>query len=193
MEDNKEQVVDIESLVQDDKNFNSGTEAGAKLMEKSFAEFGAGRSILLDKNNNIIAGNKSQGAAIAAGIKKVRIIETTGDELVAVKRVDVDLDSEQGRKMALADNATSAANLEWDKKNIQDITESIDGFDVNTFGIGEMIGGELEQLGDFYTESGIKQKKIIIKIPIKHVDSRSKIENIVKGCVTGFNNTKVVV
>ena len=58
---------------------------------------------LLDWNGNIIAGNKSQQAAIAAGIKRVRVIETTGDELVAVKRTDVDIDSAEGRKMAYLD------------------------------------------------------------------------------------------
>ena len=42
-------------------------------------------------------------AAIAAGIKRVRVIETTGDELVAVKRTDVDIDSADGRKMAYLD------------------------------------------------------------------------------------------
>ena len=70
------------------------------MIEKSFREFGAGRSILLDKNGRVIAGNKSQQAAIAAGIKRVRVIETTGDELVAVKRTDVYIDSAEGRKMA---------------------------------------------------------------------------------------------
>ena len=73
------------------------------MIEKSFRELGAGRSILLDRNGNIIAGNKSQQAAIAAGIKRVRVIETTGDELVAVKRTDVDIDSADGRKMAYLD------------------------------------------------------------------------------------------
>ena len=73
------------------------------MIEKSFRELGAGRSILLDKNGNIIAGDKSQHAAIAAGIKKVRVIETTGDALVAVKRTDVDIDSDDGRKMAYLD------------------------------------------------------------------------------------------
>ena len=73
------------------------------MIEKSFRELGAGRSILLDKNNRIIAGNKSQQAAIASGIKRVRVIETTGDELVAVKRTDVDIDSKEGRKMAYLD------------------------------------------------------------------------------------------
>lgn len=53
--------------------------------------------------HNFNKGNKSQQAAIAAGIKKVRVIETTGDELVAVKRTDVDIDSAEGRKMAYLD------------------------------------------------------------------------------------------
>lgn len=78
----EEKVINIEELVQDEHNFNKGTDDGKKLMEKSFSELGAGRSILIDKEGKIIAGNKSQQAAIAAGIKKVRIIETDGTELV---------------------------------------------------------------------------------------------------------------
>ena len=105
MTENEKQteVVDIRDIIADDHNFNAGTEKGREMIEKSFRELGAGRSILLDKNNRIIAGNKSQQAAIAAGIKRVRVIETTGDELVAVKRTDVDIDSAEGRKMAYLD------------------------------------------------------------------------------------------
>ena len=110
----KEKVINIEELEQDLHNFNKGTEAGQQLMERSFKELGAGRSILLDRNGNIIAGNKSQKAAIAAGIKKVRVVETTGDELVAVKRTDVDIDTAEGRKMAFLDNLTTQVNLTWD-------------------------------------------------------------------------------
>ena len=108
----KEKVIDIQELVQDQHNFNKGTEQGGQLMEKSFKELGAGRSILVDKNGNIIAGNKSQKAAMAAGIKRVRVIETTGDELIAVKRTDVDIDSAEGRRMAYLDNLTTQVNLE---------------------------------------------------------------------------------
>ena len=42
------------------------------------------------------------------------MIETTGDELVAVKRTDVDIDSAEGRKMAYLDNLTTQVNLTWD-------------------------------------------------------------------------------
>ena len=110
----EEKVIDIGELAQDTHNFNRGNEQGQQLMERSFKELGAGRSILLDRNGNIIAGNKSQKAAIAAGIKRVRVIETTGDELVAVKRTDVDIDTAEGRKMAYLDNLTTQVNLTWD-------------------------------------------------------------------------------
>lgn len=132
--DSKEQVVDIDSLRQDTHNFNRGTEEGQQLMERSFKELGAGRSILLDREGNIIAGNKSQEAARKAGIKRVRIVETTGDELVAVKRTDIDIDSAEGRRMALLDNLTTQVNLAWDPSEIQTVSSEIDGFDPSDYG-----------------------------------------------------------
>lgn len=113
----------IDSLIPDDLNANKGTEYGGHLIEKSLRELGAGRSILLDKNNRIIAGNKTIENASAIGMEDVIIVETTGNQIVAVKRMDVDLDSQKGRELALSDNATSKANLDWDPKAIQQITE----------------------------------------------------------------------
>ena len=132
--DSKEQVVDIDSLRQDTHNFNRGTEEGQQLMERSFKELGAGRSILLDREGNIIAGNKSQEAARKAGIKRVRIVETTGDELVAVKRTDIDIDSAEGRRMALLDNLTTQVNLAWDPSEIEAVSSEIEGFDPEDYG-----------------------------------------------------------
>ena len=136
----EDKVIDIEELAQDAHNFNKGNEQGQQLMERSFKELGAGRSILLDRNGNIIAGNKSQQAAIAAGIKKVRVIETTGDELVAVKRTDVDIDSAEGRKMAYLDNLTTQVNLTWDETELEAVQADVEGFEVADFGfdIGDM-------------------------------------------------------
>ena len=132
----EEKVIDIQELTQDKHNFNKGTEGGgAKLMERSLNELGAGRSILIDKNGNIIAGNKTQEAAIKAGITKVRVIETTGDELVAVKRTDVDIDSAEGRKMAYLDNLTTQVNLTWDQTELEAVQADVEGFDIADFGI----------------------------------------------------------
>lgn len=136
MTENEKQteVVDIRDIIPDDHNFNAGTEKGREMIEKSFRELGAGRSILLDKNNRIIAGNKSQQAAIATGITKVRIVDTEGDEIVAVRRRDVDLDSKVGRELAFADNATQQVSLAWDEAELQQAAQDY-GLDIDEWGV----------------------------------------------------------
>lgn len=127
----------IKDLKFDDKNFNNHTEYGMSLLEKSLRENGAGRSILIDKDNNIIAGNGVIEAAGSVGLDKVKIVETTGDEIVAVKRTDITLDSKKGREMALADNAIGAVDLEW-KEGI--VASEADKYGINTEDWGVDIG-----------------------------------------------------
>ena len=124
----------LKDLIRDDKNFNKGTERGQQLIEKSLRQFGAGRSVLIDKNNRIIAGNKTQENANAAGIDDVIIVETDGTKLVAVKRTDIDLDSKEGREMALADNATVKVDLQWDEETMREVGEEW-GLDFDNWGI----------------------------------------------------------
>lgn len=116
----------IGDLKFDDKNFNKHTEYGMSLLEKSLRQNGAGRSILIDKDNNIIAGNGIIEAAGNIGLEDLQIVETDGTKIVAVKRTDIALDSEEGRTMALADNATASADLEWDAENIEEVSEKFD-------------------------------------------------------------------
>lgn len=99
------------NLIFDDKNFNKGTPIGKELMDKSLSKFGAGRSILIDKNNKVIAGNKTLEAFKG---EDVEIIESDGTKLIAVKRIDIDIDTPHGRELALADNQTSKVNFELD-------------------------------------------------------------------------------
>lgn len=124
----------ISDLKFDDKNFNKHTEYGMGLLEKSLRENGAGRSILIDKDNNIIAGNGIIEAAGSVGLENIKIVETTGNEIVAVKRTDIALDSQAGRQMALADNATAAADLNWDEETVQSESEKW-GLDVGGWGL----------------------------------------------------------
>lgn len=131
----EEKIIDITQLRHDKKNFNKGTDEGKDMMEKSFKEHGAGRSVLLDKDNNIIAGNKSTSAARKAGIKKVRVIETDGTELIAVKRTDISIDSKEGREMALLDNRTAQVNLLWDEVELASVQADVEGFEVADFGL----------------------------------------------------------
>ena len=125
----------LDCLVPDDKNFNKGTEFGNAMIEKSLRKLGAGRSIVIDKHNRVIAGNKTVENAASIGLDKVIVVETTGDQIVAVKRVDIDLDSKKGRELALADNATSKANLDWDEDMISAETSKWD-INTNDWGVG---------------------------------------------------------
>ena len=126
----------LNDLIQDDRNLNKGTERGQQLIEKSLREFGAGRSVLIGKNNRIIAGNKTHQNASLAGLDDVIIVETDGTKLVAVKRTDVDLDTKKGREMALADNATVKVDLQWDTEELNAVAEDFgidaDEWDVET-------------------------------------------------------------
>ena len=61
-------------------------------------------------------------------------METDGKTLVAVKRTDIDLDSKAGRELALADNATSKANLEWDEEAIAAAAQEFE-FDPGDWGV----------------------------------------------------------
>lgn len=142
-------MANIKDLKFDDKNFNKHTEFGMGLLEKSLRENGAGRSILIDKDNNIIAGNGIVEAAGQIGMDKVKIVEISGDELVAVKRTDIELDSKKGREMALADNATAAADLSWDFDNM----------------LEEFKPEELEDWGVSNIKTGIKDEKDIENKP----------------------------
>jgi len=73
------EVVSIDDLIQDDHNFNKGNEQGAQLLERSFRECGAGRSVLIDKDNRLVGGNKAQKGFKAAG--KIRAPFTQGGGL----------------------------------------------------------------------------------------------------------------
>ena len=124
----------ISDLVFDDKNFNKHTEYGMSLIEKSIRNNGAGRSILIDKNNRIIAGNGVTEIAGQIGLDDVQIVESDGTKIIAVKRTDIDLDSKQGREMALADNATGSADLQWDAETIAEIEDEFD-IDAGEWGV----------------------------------------------------------
>jgi len=114
----------LTDLIFDDKNFNKGTQYGKSLMEKSLSKFGAGRSILIDKNNRIIAGNKTTENFAEMGLEKVTIIDVTGDTLVAVRRNDIDLDTQEGREFALADNQTAKVNIDFDFEMLESELET---------------------------------------------------------------------
>ena len=108
----------ISELIPDYANANKGTERGRYALEASLRQYGAGRSILLDKNGRIIAGNKTVEVAADVGLDDVLIVQTDGTKIVAVQRTDLDIDSPEGRGLAYADNRVGELSLEWDAEQV---------------------------------------------------------------------------
>jgi DNA modification methylase len=113
----------IDNLKTDHKNARKRTDRSAKLISESLQRYGAARSIVIDENNRILAGNGTIEGAKAAGIKNLRIIETDGDEIIAVRRTGLTEDQKVG--LALADNRTSDLS-DWDKDMLQQLSDEHD-------------------------------------------------------------------
>jgi hypothetical protein len=103
----------IADLQPDTLNANKGTPRGLQMVEDSLRQYGAGRSILADKQGRIIAGNKTLQSASDIDLP-IRVIETNGKELVVVQRTDLDLNDPKARELGIADNRSSQVGLEWD-------------------------------------------------------------------------------
>jgi len=116
-------MTSITSLQSDHKNARRRTDRSSDLIKESLQRYGAARSIVIDEDNRILAGNGTIEGAKAAGIKNVRIIETDGDEIIAVKRTG--LTEEQKVGLALADNRTADLS-EWDQEMLHQLSEKHD-------------------------------------------------------------------
>lgn len=90
----------------DKRNYRKHNDKNKELINKSLKECGAGRSIVIDNEDNIIAGNGIYEQAQKLGLK-TKVIETDGSELVVVKRTDLQTDDEKRKQLAVMDNSTS--------------------------------------------------------------------------------------
>lgn len=88
----------------DKRNYRIHNDKNKKLIKKSLEELGAGRSIVIDNDGEIIGGN---GVFEAWGDKPIKVVESDGSELVVVKRTDLSTNDEKRKKFAVMDNSTS--------------------------------------------------------------------------------------
>lgn len=150
----------IDKLKFDKRNANKGTQIGGSLLEKSISKNGLGRSVLVDKDFNLIAGNKTTETAGALGLDNCIVVDTDGTKLVVVRRTDVAIDSKKGRELAISDNQVSKMNLDFDIDVIQDLAVDFD-IDVNEWGLGDFdsININMGNLSDdFSLKSGDREQ-----------------------------------
>ena len=136
-------MTSLKDLKHDHKNARKRTDRSASLIKESLERYGAARSIVIDEDNRILAGNGTFDGAKAAGIKNLRVIETDGTEIIAVKRTGLSEEEKVG--LALADNRTSDLS-DWDADMLKQLSEEQDitpWFEEDD--LAEIIG-EVEQL-----------------------------------------------
>lgn len=94
----------------DPRNYRIHTDRNKRLIRKSLEDCGTGRSILFDKDDCIIAGNGVYEQARELGLP-VRIVESDGTELIAIKRTDLSTEDSRRKTLALVDNYTSDTSV----------------------------------------------------------------------------------
>ena len=108
-------------LIQDEHNYRKHSDTNKARIKKSIDEAGLGRSVVIDADGVLVAGNGVQ--SVIDKDTPVKVVETDGTELVVVKRTDLHTGDPRRKTLALADNAT-ADDVEWDFEAIaEDWTE----------------------------------------------------------------------
>ena len=105
-----------EEIKFDALNYRTHDEKNLKLIKKSLKELGAGRSIVIDSEGEIIAGNATYKQARELGLP-VQVVETDGKRLIVVKRTDLKTQDKKRKRLALMDNSTSD-KVQWDFDHI---------------------------------------------------------------------------
>jgi len=100
----------IADLKPDTANRRQRTQRGARMLVESMEQVGPARSIVIDEDDAILAGNGALEAAAEAGITKVHVVEADGKTLIAVRRRG--LSADEKRALALYDNRTAELS-EW--------------------------------------------------------------------------------
>lgn len=90
----------------DKRNYRIHNQKNKDLIKRSLEKYGAGRSILVDSEGEIIAGNGVYEQAKALNIP-IREVETDGSELVVVVRKDLKTEDQARKELAVMDNSTS--------------------------------------------------------------------------------------
>lgn len=179
-----------ENIKLDPNNYRIHGEENKKLIGKSLLECGAGRSIVVDRQNVVIAGNGVYEQAKELGLK-VRVIESDGKELIVVKRTDLSTEDEKRKLLALADNKTSDLS-EFDFSAIEKDFEIADladwSFNMDDFTVFDDIKPDKDKVGSlqsrfvippfsvFDTKQGYWQdrKREWLSLGIKSEEGRDK-------------------
>lgn len=123
----------LDSLALDPANPRAHGDRNKKTVRASLQRFGAGRSIVLNGNDVVVAGNATVEQARELGYTEVLVVEPQPGQLVAVRRPD--WNSVESLAYAAVDNR-AAEQADWDfpvlTRNLKAIEDA--GFDLSDVG-----------------------------------------------------------
>jgi len=118
------EVSHLADLVPDPANRRSHNPRNIGMVVDALQAVGAARSIVIDEDNVVLAGNGVVEAAAEAGLTRVRVVEADGSEVIAVRRRG--LTQAQKRALAIYDNRTGEL-AEWNAEQLAaDVAAGLD-------------------------------------------------------------------
>lgn len=121
-----EDVLHLGQLSPDPANARRHNPRNVGMIADALREVGAARSIVIDEDGRILAGNATVEAAADAGIERVRVVEADGETIIAVRRRG--LTPEQKKRLAYYDNR-AAELADWDPARL--LADAGEGLDLS--------------------------------------------------------------
>ncbi len=126
-----------EQIRLDGRNVRVHDERNKQAIAQSLKELGAGRSILIDAENVVIGGNGVYQEALELGLP-VKVIESDGSELIAIKRTDLKTNDAKRKALAIADNRTNDLSF-FDDEKVAELLAECEGLTLSSGFTGEEI------------------------------------------------------
>jgi hypothetical protein len=152
----KSQLVSLNQLRLDMRNARRRTERSSALIET--------RSLVIDEEGNVLAGNGTLEAAASIGIERVLVVPTDGNTLVAVQRTN--LTPRQKRRYAIADNRASDLS-EWDAGTLSELIEEDPDLHLESYFSDQELDELMDGLGDEDQEEDDGTSKSQGKLEVK--------------------------
>ena len=170
----------ISDLTPDAQNAKAHNPRNVGMIVNALHEVGAARSIVIDEDGNILAGNATIEAAAEAGIENLQIVEADGETIVAVRRTG--LTDAQKTRLKYFDNRT-AELADWNPDVIlADLEAGVDldglftDIELEDFGWepdkAEDLGADMDKADELQEKWGVKRGDVFV-IPSQSVAGKS--------------------
>jgi ParB family chromosome partitioning protein len=154
-------ITSLGDLTPDPRNARKHSPRNVGTIADALREVGAARSIVIDEDGVILAGNATCEAAGEAGITRVQVVDADGETIVAVRRTG--LTAAHKAKLALYDNRAAELADGWDAGILKELSAELDLSQM--FSAGELAEA-MSQVPDFQPVGEDEQGRLDQKKPV---------------------------